>query len=143
MRETKDEIQISTQSEVNRNLAKRWFREVWNERRAETIDELFPPGGIGHMEGGDQDLAGFKEVRAALLNAFPDICVEVEDTLADGEQVAVRWRVTGTHRGDGLGPPATNRPVAFRGISWIVFKNGVIVEAWDSWNLGRLLESLR
>jgi hypothetical protein len=38
--------------------------------------------------------------------------------------------------------PATSRPVDFRGMSWLTFKNGVIVEGWDSWNLGRVLKSL-
>jgi len=36
--------------EINRALAVRWFHEVWVERRTETIDELFPPGSIGHTE---------------------------------------------------------------------------------------------
>jgi len=69
--------------------------------------------------------------------------VEVEDTAADSDQVVVRWRAHGTHRGDGLGMPPTNRTVDFRGMTWLTFKNGVIVEGWDSWNLGRLLALLR
>ena len=129
--------------EINRERAIRWFREVWNERRRETIDELFPPDAIGHTENGDQGPAEFKAAREGLLNAFPEMYVEVEGTAADGDHVVVRWRVRGTHRGDGLGMPATGRPVNFRGMTWLTFKNGVIIEGWDSWNLGRLLESLR
>jgi steroid delta-isomerase-like uncharacterized protein len=142
-RNTKDVIEISTRSEVNRNLARRWFREVWNERRTETIDELFAPGVIGHTENGDQGPEQFKTARAGLLDAFPDIQVEVEDTAADGDHVVVRWRARGTHLGAGLGMPATGRPVDFRGMTWLAFRNGLIVEGWDSWNLGRLLESLK
>jgi predicted ester cyclase len=129
--------------EINRALAVRWFHEVWVERRTETIDELFPAGSIGHTENGDQGPAEFKAGREGLLNAFPDLQVEVEDTAADGDQVVVRWHAGGTHRGDGLGMPPTNRKVDFRGMTWLTFKNGVIVEGWDSWNLGRLLESLK
>ena len=129
--------------EINRALAVRWFHEVWVERRTETIDELFPPGSIGHTENGDQGPAEFKAGREGLLNAFPDMHVEVEDTAADGDQVVVRWRARGTHRGDGLGMPPTNRKVDFRGMTWLTFRNGVIVEGWDSWNLGKLLESLK
>jgi steroid delta-isomerase-like uncharacterized protein len=134
---------VPIESERNRALAKRWFREVWNERRDQTLDELFPRGGIGHTEKGDQSPAEFKVARDGLLNAFPDIRVEVEDTAADGDHVVVRWRARATHLGPGLGLPATGRPVDFRGITWLTFKNGVIVEGWDSWNLGRLLESLK
>jgi steroid delta-isomerase-like uncharacterized protein len=84
--------------------------------------------------------AEFKASREGLLNAFPDIQVEVEDTAADGGHVVVRWRARGTHRGGGLGMPPTNRKVDFRGMTWLTFKNGVIIEGCDSWNLGRLLE---
>ena len=129
--------------ESNRERAIRWFREVWNERRTETIDELFGPKAIGHTENGDQGPTEFKTGREGLLNAFPDFQVEIEDTAADGDHVVVRWRARGTHLGAGLGMPATNRSVDFRGMTWLTFKNGVIIEGWDSWNLGRLLESLK
>jgi len=72
------------------------------------------------------------------LNAFPDLQVEVEDTAADGDQVVVRWHASGTHLGAGLGMPATDRPVDFRGMTWLTFRDGVIGVGWDSWSLGRL-----
>ncbi len=65
------------------------------------------------------------------------------DTATDGDHVVVRLGARGTHRGDGLGMLPTNRSVDFRGMTWLTFNNGVVVEGWDSWNLGRLLESLR
>ncbi len=129
--------------EINRALAVRWFHEVWGERRTETLDELWAPGAIGHTENGDQGKAEFKVGRERLLNAFPDFQVEVEGTAADGDQVVVRWRARGTHRGDGLGIPPTNRKVDFPDMTWLTFRGGVTVEGCDSWNLGRLLESLR
>jgi len=131
-------------AERNRALAIRWFHQVWSERRTETIDELFPADAIGHTEADDfKGPAGFKAGREALLDAFPDFEVKVEDTAADGDHVVVRWRARGTHKGAGLGMAATGRPVEFRGMTWLTFKNGLIVEGWDSWNLGKLLESLR
>jgi steroid delta-isomerase-like uncharacterized protein len=136
-------LRDETQQERNRVLAIRWFRQVWNERRVETVDELFAANGIGHTEGGDQGPAEFKVARAGLLDAFPDLKLEVEDTAADADHVVVRWRVRANHKGNGLGIPATGRPVDFRGITWLTFKDGLIVEGWDSWNLGKLLESLR
>ena len=129
--------------ETNRELAIGWFQQVWNERKVETVDELFAANAIGHTENGDQNRAQFKAGREGLLNALPDIRVDVEDTAADGDHVVVRWRAAGTHLGDGLGMAATNRSVTFRGMTWLIFKNGVIVEGWDSWNLGGLLESLK
>jgi predicted ester cyclase len=108
-----------------------------------SVVKLSSSNAIGHTESGDQGPAQFKAAREGLLNAFPDIKVEVEGTAADGDHVIVRWHARATHLGPGLGLPATNRKVDFRGMTWLTFKNGVIVEGWDSWNLGRLLESLR
>src|ERR1700758_2895018 len=119
-------------TERNRELAKRWFREVWNERKADTIDEIFSDNAIGHTENGDQNREQFKTGREQLLNAFPDMKVEIEDTAAEGDEVVVRWRVRGTHRGDSLGVQATGRPVEFRGMTWLKFREGVFVEGWDS-----------
>ena len=92
--------------------------------------------------------AELKAAREGLLKPSPDIRfvgagLVPARTTADGDHVVVRWRVRGTHLGPGLGMPTTGRQVEVRGMTWLTFKNGVIVEGWDSWNLGRLLESLK
>lgn len=131
-------------SSSNTALAKRWFEEVWNQRRDATVNELMAVECDGHMEGGDvRSPSEFLAARAALLSAFPDLKVKVEDTIAEGDRVAVRWSARGTHRGGDLGFAASGQGADFRGISWIRFSDGKIVEGWDSWNLGRLLEDLR
>ena len=131
-------------SEQNRMLAIRWFEEVWNQRRIATIDELMAPDATGYMEGADvRGPEDFKAVRATILGAFPDFRIVVEDTVAEGDHVVVRWRASGVHSGDDLGFPATGRAVTFRGITWMTFANGLVVKGWDAWNQGGLLESLR
>jgi predicted ester cyclase len=129
---------------MNRTLALRWFEEVWNQRLETTIDELMSPHCIGHMEGieirGPED---FKRVRSALLTAFPDLRLTVEGTVAEGDNVVVRWRATGSHHGEGLGFAATQARVEFRGMSWVVVADGRFVVGWDAWNQGALVEKLR
>jgi len=125
-------------------LARRWFNDVWNDRREATIHELLHPDAIGHLEGVDvRGVEEFLQMRAALLEAFPDMRVNVESTIAEGDDVVLRWTASGTHRGAGLGFDATHRPVAFRGITWLRFANGQLVEGWDSWNQGGLIASLQ
>jgi steroid delta-isomerase-like uncharacterized protein len=131
-------------SDRNRELARRWFEEVWNARRDDTVRELLADGAVGHMEGGD--VVGpdsFLQARAALLGAFPDIQVVVEDVVADGDRAVVRWSAAGRHSGGELGIPPSGRSMRFRGITWMVFRDGKIVEGWDAWNLGALLEACR
>jgi steroid delta-isomerase-like uncharacterized protein len=68
--------------------------------------------------------------------------VTVEDVVEQDGKAVVRWTVRGTHRGAGLGVPSTNRPVSFRGITWLELRDDRIVRGWDSWNLGGLISSL-
>jgi predicted ester cyclase len=96
-------------------LARWWFEEVWNQRRTETVHELLRPDSVGHMQSGD--VVGpepFLEVHAELLKALPDLRIQVEDTLAQGDQVVVRWSASGTHRGKGMGCEPTGAQVRFR-----------------------------
>ena len=129
---------------ANAQLARRWFDDVWNRRHEATIHELLHPQAVGHMEGADvHGVAEFLAVRAALLGAFPDLHITVESVLAEGEDVVLRWSATGTHQGSELGLAPTQRAVTFRGISWLRFSEGKLVEGWDSWNQGGLLASLQ
>ena len=127
----------------NAAIARRFFDEVWNQRREEVIDEVLAADSVGMMEGRDRGTRDdYKDMRRAMLDAFPDAAVTVEDTVEQGEKVVVRWSALATHTGQGLGIPPTNRQVAFRGMSWLEFKGGQIVRAWDSWNLGGLMQAI-
>jgi steroid delta-isomerase-like uncharacterized protein len=130
--------------ERNRSIGRRWFEEVWNRQRAETVEELFALDAVGHMEGAEVvGPAAFHEVRSALLTAFPDLRITVQDTVAEGNNVVVRWRATGSHLGDAFGIPATRASIAVLGMTWLRIADGRIVEGWDAWNQGALIESLR
>ena len=127
----------------NAAIARRWFREVWTPRGEATVDELLHPDAHGWMEGREiHGAADFKDARRQLLAAFTDLKLTVDDLVHEGDKVAVRWSVQATHGGSGLGIAATNRPVSFRGMSWMEMRDGRVVRGWDSWNLGGLLHSL-
>ena len=127
-----------------RAIARRWFEEVWNQRRDAAVDELMSDQSLGHVEGGVvQGRAGFRKMRDMFFAAVPDLNIAIEDILAEGERAAVRWRVTGTHAGDGFGFPATQRRVDQRGTTWVIVRNGQLVEGWDTWNLHGMLKTLQ
>ena len=130
--------------ERHAELARRWFEEVWNGRRAATVEELLAPNALAHTEGGDiVGPAAFQAMREQLLGAFPDISLRVEAVISEGPDAVVRWSAEATHTGDHLGFAASNRRVAFRGMTWMRFEGGKVVEGWDAWNLGALLEHCR
>ena len=129
---------------TNARIIRRWLDEVWNERRDATVHELLDPRAIGHLEGlVTRGVDEFLEARSYLLDAFPDFHLTVDAVMSDGDHVAARWSVSGTHRGELLGMAPTGRQVAFRGMTWFVVSNGRIVEGWDVWNQGRLFADLR
>jgi steroid delta-isomerase-like uncharacterized protein len=126
-----------------RTLARRWFDEVWTAQGEPTIDALMADDVIGHMEGAEvRGPAAFKTARAQLLGAFPDLEIRVEEIVTDGDNAVVRWNVTASHDGDHLGIPASHQPVRFRGLTWLKFRDGKIVEGWDAWNQGALIQGL-
>jgi steroid delta-isomerase-like uncharacterized protein len=129
---------------TNAEKARRWFKEVWNQRRADTVREMIDPDGVCHSEGGE--LRGVQafldQVHGPFLTALPDLRLTVEGTVAEGDQVVVRWTAAGTHTGPGLGMPPSGRKVRFRGMTWMRFSDGKLVEGQDSWNLAGLLQAL-
>jgi steroid delta-isomerase-like uncharacterized protein len=131
----------------NKALIRRWFEEVWNKGRAEAIDEMFAADGIAHGLSGVQGepLRGpqdFKPFFYKFREAFPDILVIVEDTMAEGDKVAARCTVRGSHQGDSLGFAATQKPAEFTGIAIVRIEDGKIVEAWNNFDFMSMFKQL-
>lgn len=122
----------------NKSLVHRWFEEVWNQGREETIDELLAANvvafGLGEAGGEVHGPAEFKHFFHNLRNAFPDLHITIEDTLGERDEVAVRILIEGTHKGDGLGIAATGRKMRVSGICIIQIANGKFVIGWNSWD---------
>lgn len=78
-----------------------------------------------------------------MTRAIPDLRITVESTIAERDEVAVRWTANGTHRGEGLGIPATGQPVEIHGLTWFRIRNGKFIEARDCWNPDRMVNDLR
>ncbi len=129
---------------ANAEIARRWFEEVWNQKREGAIDALIATSCAGWLAD-DREVhspADFKVEWRQLLGAFPDLTIRVDDLIEEGDRVAVRWSVTAIHGGSGLGLPPTFNNVSFRGMTWMEIRGGQIVRGWDSWNLGGLIQQL-
>ena len=86
------------------------FDEIINEGRLEVADELFADDYVD--QGPMGDLTGreaFKQLVAQWREAVPDVHCEIDHVIVDGDLAAWLVRTTGTHTGNGLGFPATNR----------------------------------
>jgi steroid delta-isomerase-like uncharacterized protein len=138
---------MSEQSEALKVLVRRWFEEVWNKGREEAIDELFAEDGIAYGLADEtgaplRGASGFKPFFRNFRNAFPDIEVVVEDTIAEGDRVAARCTVRATHAGDSLGFAATQKPMEITGMTIVRVRDGQIVEAWNNFDFMGMFQQL-
>src|SRR5882672_5854019 len=126
------------------DFIRRWFEEVWNQGRMETVDELASPDVIGHGQGQHATDIGVKEFKMfvkRLRRAFPDIKMTIEFAIEQGDMVVARWTATMTHRDAFLGVASTGRKVTITGTTTQRISGGQIVEGWDNWDqLGLLVQ---
>jgi len=134
-------------SEENKAVFRRWFEEVWNQGRAEAIEEMFAEDGVAHglADASGAELRGpahFREFHRGFRDAFPDIRVTVEDMIAEGDKVAGRCSARATHRSASLGFAATDRAVEFDGMCIARIRDGKIVEAWNNFDFMTMYQQL-
>jgi len=130
-------------SEDIKQLVRRWFDEVWSEGRVASIDALMAPGCLVHGLGGEmRGPEAFKPFHSAYRNAFPDVKINVDHMISEGDIVAARWSGTGTHSGDGLGFPATGKQVQLSGMTFVRIQNGKLVEGWNVFDQFGMLQQL-
>lgn len=119
-------------SEQNKATARRFYEEVFNKQNVDFMDEICTSDFTDHapMPGQKPGIAGTKEMFAGFKTAFPDMRVNVDDMVAEGDVVVVRFTGTATHRGPIFGAPATNKRITFHGIDWLKFRGGKVAEVW-------------
>jgi len=125
----------------------RWFEEVWNKGRAEAIREMVTEDLVVHglSDAKGEAIKGVKEFdrfHSQFVNAFPNIQVEVEDLIAEGDKVAARCTVRAKHTGDALGVAPTNTDLDFTGIAIVRISGGKIVEAWNNFDFMKMNRQL-
>jgi steroid delta-isomerase-like uncharacterized protein len=126
-------------SEENKALLRRWFDEVWNNGRADAIEEMFDEYGIAHGLSDDpsnpiRGPKNFRPFHTTFREAFPNMVIVIEDMIAEGDKVVARCSVRGKHEGEFLGKSATQSPIEFTGIAIVRIANGKIVEAWNNFD---------
>jgi steroid delta-isomerase-like uncharacterized protein len=122
-------------SQQNKDFVRRWFEEVWNKGRASAVDEMMAANGVIHgLQDAMRGPAAFKSFHAAYREAFPDVTIHIDDMVAEGDVVAVRWSGTATHNGNTLGIAATQKRIQFTGMGFARILDGKLVEGWNNFD---------
>lgn len=122
---------MSTQQ--NKALIQRYFEKVVNQMDRATAEEIVAPNLVfnsPYTPQPTQDRESFLQMLTAVHAAFPDFNLVDHDLLAEGDQVASRWTVYGTHQGELAGMPPSGKQVAITGLSIYRIADGKIVEGW-------------
>lgn len=128
---------------ANRNVVRRFVDEVWVKGDLDAIPELFTTDSVLHDPDGD--IVGheaFEAYNRAYLEAFPDLEYSIEDMVAEGDRVAFRSRMRGTHRGEFRGFEATDRSFDAEGIIIARIESGKIAERWASFDALGIMRQL-
>jgi steroid delta-isomerase-like uncharacterized protein len=119
-------------SQDNKAVVARFYDEVLNQRKVAVLDELAVEDYVEHdpFPGQGNGRADLKARAQLLQSAFDPLRFTVEDVIAEGDKVVVRWKNAGTHSGSFLGIPATNKTFSVAGIDVHLVRDGRIAEHW-------------
>jgi len=129
---------------ANKELLRRFYKEVYVEWNMTLVDDAVSPQFVSHdwPDGGPTGPQGFRIFYSAIRSAVPDARYAVDDLIAEGDRVVVRWRLLGTHLGDFRGIAPTGRPITLKGIAIYRVAGGKLMERWVVSDLHGLLEEI-
>jgi predicted ester cyclase len=129
--------------EENKDIVRR-YQEIYNrtelDRLTDVVSEDLRTPRI--MPGIPSGLEGAKVAHQIMLAGFPDYQTTIEELIAEGDKVAARITMSGTHQGSFMGIPPTGRHIVFSGIYIARIAGGKIVEHWGEEDGVSLLQQL-
>ncbi len=130
---------------ANKMLVRRFYKEVFGEWNMALVDEVLSPQFRSHdwREGSPTGPDGFRNFYSAIRSALPDGRYVVDDAIAEGDKVVIRWRLLGTHRGAFGGIAPTGRAIELKGIAIYRVEAGKLMERWVVSDLHGVLEQIR
>ena len=133
--------------DANRKLFQRYFDVVANGGNLDVADEIFASDYLHHDPANPdpRPVVGPQGVKAhltSLKGAFPDLVFDIDDVVAEGDSIVVRWTARGTNTGDYFGMPATGKPIDITGMNTWNTRDGMAIEGWVNRDDMGLLQQL-
>jgi steroid delta-isomerase-like uncharacterized protein len=135
---------MQTQSKTTAPV-ERFFNEVINLHKPEILDQLLSTDFVSHdypKPHADNSRASLKEGMNAMIKAFPDINIKIEDMRESGNEVVTRGAWTGTQKSDYMGIAATNKKVNVHFIDIWKVEDGKLKENWVQMDTMELMQQL-
>ena len=132
--------------EQNKQTVRRFIEEVWNKGNLNSLDQHIAAGHKNHPNSSAPDFGegpqGVGKLVSMYRMAYPDTKLTVDDQIAEGDQVVTRWTAAGTHKGELMGVPATNKQVKVTGIFIDRVADGKIMESWGEFDALGMMQQI-
>ena len=133
-------------TEENKALLRRSVEEIFSAQGdLDVAGEIYAPNYVGHNPLDSEDVRGpegAKEQARMYRNAFPDVRLNIEEQIAEGDRVVTRWIGSGTHQGEMMGIAPTGNQIRVDGITISRIQDGKVVEDWELFNALGLMQQL-
>ena len=133
-------------AEENKAVLRREVEELYNHSGdLDVVEEIFSPDYVSYepTSGETRGIEGARQFAATFREAFPDLQCTIEDMVAEGDKVVVRFRARGTHQGETeTFGPATGEQMEITGITIKRVSEGKIVEAWTNFDAMGMMQQL-
>jgi len=129
-------------TDANKRVAARVFEDIYNGRNFAAAKDIYAPDFINHGRTRDAGLAEDLAASRGWCDAFPDLHVNIVQSVAENDLVTILWRAEGTNTGTGNGLPASGKHLALRGISIWRVTNGKLSEEWSEFDEERVLRAV-
>jgi steroid delta-isomerase-like uncharacterized protein len=128
----------------NKAISRRRFEELWNGGNLDALSELATEDVVFR----DRDMGehrGHEATRTFVTmyrHAFPDLRFTIEEQIAEGDKVVTRWTARGSHRGELMGIPPTEKSATVSGMTLDRITDGRIAESIGSWDALGMMQQL-
>ncbi len=141
---TKNAEQIAL-AQQNKELLRQVYTDVFVNWNRERVQAVLAPDFLSHdwPEDSPKGVDGFYDFYGPVLASFPDAHYAVHDLIAEGDKVTVYWTLKGTHKGDFMGMPPTNREISMDGIAIYRVENERLKERWVVYDFYAMVEQVR
>ena len=131
---------------ANKKIIQRLYKEILEDWNMPLADDLVADQFTSHdwPEGSPSGPEAFRNYYSSIIRSvLPDARYEVDDMIAEGDKVVVRWRLLGTHKGNFLDISPTGRWVTLKGIAIYRLEDSKVTERWVVTDLHGLLQKLK
>lgn len=131
--------------DTNRQVIERLYEDVWNGKNPNTAEELVHDAYVIHDRELAEELRGpdlYTALAVSTRELFSDLTFTIEDVIAAGDKVALRWTMVGTHDGPLYGVEPTGEQVELTAIEINRFEDGKLAETWTQSDQLGLMEQV-